>query len=282
MIDIVDIVKKVFEFKNLDDAVMYLTKLYEDMTANVSDVEFSADIHSQGTVSFHKGMFSRNSTIYFSNGFTSKYKTDFKNSIPFLVEYIRNNRIKDVYSFFKTITNFNIYYLGITAKKDVREDFLNSKVPIDAADDEYFKIIDSFSIEDFKGRGIGMCTEFSAITNIVLSLFGIECYYVSGDYTLGDMKDAHAYNILHLKDGYYILDTSNPHCMYNSSGKLVNCVNTMKKIDDEDFNSFLSGNITVGVRMFNFLYNENMKKWDKVDEKMGLYSCFYKEKSKER
>lgn len=70
--------------------------------------------------------------------------------------------------------------------------------------------------------------------------------------------------------------------MYNSSGKLVNCVNTMEKISDEYFNSFLNGNITVEVPMFNFIYNENKKNWGRVDEKKGLYSCFYKEKNKER
>lgn len=271
-----DIVKKIFEYENEDDAIAYLTNLYDTMCSSIQDVEINANTHSQGTITYHKGMFSRNSIINYSDGVISRYRADFRDSIPFLVNYIRTKKIQDKYSFFKLITNFNISYLGITAKKDIRDDFLSSKIPDDATDDELFKIINNFSIEDFKGKNIGMCTEFTIITNIVSSLFGIECYYVTGNYSIGEMQDAHAYNILHLADGYYILDTSNPHCLYNSSGRLVNCINTMKKISDEDFESLLNGDITIEVPIFNYIYNDNLQKWDKTDEKTGIYSCYKK------
>ena len=280
MIIIDDIVKKVFEFESEDDAVAYLMDLYDKMSSSVVDVKIDANVHSQGTAVYHKGMFSRNSVIYFSNGVISKYKTDFRNSISFLVKYIRNKNIQDMYSFFKMITNFNISYFGLISKGDVRDDFLNSRIPSDIDDNGYFRIVDTFSIEDFKGKGIGMCTEFSTVTNIVLSLFGVDCYYVCGDYFINGKQDAHAYNILHLSDGYYILDTSNPHCMYNSSGKLVHCANTIKKINDDEFESLINEGSNIEVPMFNCICDDNSKSWKKIDETIGVYSCYKKNKER--
>jgi hypothetical protein len=94
----------------------------------------------------------------------------------------------------------------------------------------YIKPTKEHSLHDFKNKGCGMCSEYTAVMENILSFLGYKISYIMG--TCDD--EMHAYNIILLDNEYYLLDSSYCIPCYDINYNIINTIPYMVKLDNYD------------------------------------------------
>ncbi len=190
----------------------------------------------------HRGYISGDTAVSFENAIGSQYKLKDTEYLYDAVEYMRNNkeRIGNGNQFFEKVTGFLISYFGIPDTSKDRWATIENKTGFDSItdDNEYWDAINNIDISVFKGEQIAQCSERSAMAQNIMSFFGYETYFMTGDVSVNGENEGHAYNVVaDAKGQKYIVDhsiTSAVEC----DGQLWSIPNKAK-IDDYD--SFIDG-----------------------------------------
>lgn len=267
-----DVVKKINTFATAEEAISYLQKIYDLMDMQSEPVEIIS--HGLNKYTVHKGFLNSNSIVNYSMYFGEQYKTSFKNSLSYVVKYIRDNNIKDKNDFMQNISKFTVSYLGIVdSTEDRRSAKIQEMLNQAKTDAKYFDIINNISIEYFKEKGIGQCTEFATLTTIITSLIGIEVYFMMGEVKFDNKEGSHAFNIVKNSNGYFLLDNALPHIIYDREGNICDIKNNVYKIKNELVEDFMTGKTNIIIPLYNGMINEDGT--IKVcDGKYAEYTCY--------
>ena len=120
--------------------------------------------------------------------------------------------------------------------------------------DEWLKNKNELSINAFKGKGVAMCSERTALAQNLLSLLGVQSFYCSGVIKNESEEECtgHAFNILRNNEKYYIVDFSAPVRVYKD-GNLYSALPYVAEIDDDKVDSLL--NDKYAVKFLNYEYD---------------------------
>ena len=158
--------------------------------------------------SFYRGFIKKSVRIYDSMGAGSNdfYTMGEYDYLIEFFEYIKKHNINTKTDAIKHIAPFLEEYFGKYVGEDVREDFIRSlggNIPIDA----------------FKGKGLAACAEKAAITNNILSMLGIDSFFLTGEVN----GEQHAFNVIQSKGSFSLIDSSSCCGLYDRSNNLLGC-----------------------------------------------------------
>ncbi len=121
------------------------------------------------------------------------------------------------------------------------------------------------SIKEFKHKGIAVCAEKAALAQNILSFAGFDStLIISKDSELEPgHKEAHAYNLLHTKRGYFLYDPTNLQFDYDHEGKISASRLAVYPISEDQYNNILEGGDSVSVT-----HIESRKQTDGTEEKI--------------
>jgi hypothetical protein len=161
-----------------------------------------------------------------------------------LTTYISNNQIEKAIELYKYVTTKSfIYDICVWQKLSaLRLYYIENRQYNEGMkyipDDEYFDMIDSFDLSDFKKKGIAMCTERGALAQNILSLFEFDSYYCMGYFNYDDKTEGHCYNIVRTVNGYRLVDFSVGVLQYSDS--FERSVPFIADISTSEFEKFMS------------------------------------------
>lgn len=144
-----------------------------------------------------------------SNGGQYYYLDDESYILDFF-KYIKDKDIDDNYDFILCVNKFLKQYLVRDINKVDREEMFKL---ICKNEEDYYEPIKEHSILDFKNNGAAECSEYSAITENIFSIFGFDIYYM--------MDRTHAYNLLIEEGKVSILDYANWVCCFDINYKYL-------------------------------------------------------------
>lgn len=121
------------------------------------------------------------------------------------------------------------------------------------------------SIKEFKHKGIAVCAEKAALAQNILSFAGFDSVLIMSrdSELLPGQKEAHAYNVLHTKRGYFLYDPTNLQFDYDAEGKISASRLAVYPISEEQYNNLLQGGDPVSVK-----HTESYKQRDGTDKKI--------------
>lgn len=195
---------------------------------------------------------------YDSMDMFARYQVDFENILPYLVIYMRKNNIDTLGEVVGNISNFLISYFGVKQKQvDLRSDYQYALIGQQIgdkkiSDKEYIELFNRLKLSDFKGKGLAECTEYTSVSQCIMSLFGMNPIMVLGRYYDKNLSDYHAFNVACNKDGkLMVLDSANPHLLFDENGNLLFAQTTYKFFDDITLEEFLNGEKDLKVERYN-------------------------------
>ena len=170
---------------------------------------------------------------YYLNDYNYLY--DFAN-------YIKNKKIINDISFLAYVHKF-VYKYFSTFNKYIDRESLHHLI-LDS-NEKFYKPIKEHNITDFKNRGAAMCSEYSALVQNILSVFGYQTTYIHGEIDKDNEKQCcHAFNLAVIDNMYSIIDSSIPiECFdIHNNSKTFPFIFCLNDFDDDDLEDFLLGN----------------------------------------
>ena len=112
-----------------------------------------------------------------------------------------------------------------------------------------YKPTNEHSITDFKGKNSAQCSEYAAMLQNILSVFGYETVYIHGELDEGEEKNvSHAFNLAVMDNTYSIVDIAIPTNCYDHNNRIKRrypYLYEMDNFDENDLENFLSGETDV-------------------------------------
>lgn len=193
----------------------------------------------------HQGFISLDSRIKFCSTFGLGVESYNMNSRDYLIEFCRflnNNHINNNNGIIRNLASYADWYFGgLQSHDDYRGDYLTSLCHLDEDGFPDEEDVKNISIDKLRNKGIAQCTEKAAITQNILSLFGIDSYYCCGALNVGDNSEFHSFNIVRSQDGYRILDTSRPIVGYHNEQEYFRRPYASRVLTEEEFSAVLQG-----------------------------------------
>ena len=123
----------------------------------------------------------------------------------------------------------------------------------------------------FKNKSAAECTEHACITQNLLTFCDINCCYISGHIKSNISDDAHAFNIFKMGEDFYLLDSTNPYCLFDKNNNYIGCKSYFYKIPSDKIKDLIENKGKIKLPKFNL-----MKKPDgtiiKVDKDINIYT----------
>jgi hypothetical protein len=186
----------------------------------------------------YNGFIGKNSRIKFSNLSMVTYAIKNDDYLYEFTKLFKKAGLKNKGQLVFFLNKYLDYYFGNKNSNDLRDDYFYKKLAITETDDEYFDMIDSFDLSDFKKKGIAMCTERGALAQNILSLFEFDSYYCMGYFNYDDKTEGHCYNIVRTVNGYRLVDFSVGVLQYSDS--FERSVPFIADISTSEFEKFMS------------------------------------------
>ena len=167
------------------------------------------------------------------------YMNDY-NYIYDFAKYIKNKNVKNDFSFLIHAHDF-IYNYFFTIYNTVTREQLHHLI--------YDKPTNEHNITDFKGNNSAQCSEYAAMLQNILSVFGYETVYIHGELDEGEEKNVnHAFNLAVMDNNYSIVDIAIPTNCYDHNNRIKRrypYLYEMDNFDENDLENFLSGETDV-------------------------------------
>ena len=251
-----DLLKEINECKESELEEMIENLIFE-LNKKSTKVEKLGFLNSFNCITVFKGFIPFNTRIKYSNLGIEDYSMNTTDFFYEFAEYVKKNKIKTKFELIKAVESFAIKYFGYPSNKTTREEIFEDKAwNSTTTDEEYFEALEKNTIGDLKGLGAAECTEFSALAEQLLSLFGTETYYLVGKVTHNDKEEEHAFNAVKRKNDYAILDYSIPCPIYNDKEEIVGYVPFIGILSDKEFEDFIQNKEP---KEFNEFYYANGK-----------------------
>lgn len=251
-------------------------KLFE-LNAACADIEID-------TNSIMTGFISSNSKIQFSDfhfdltmGLGSFYGMKEQNYFYEFFDFLTTHNITTKQDVIRYISSFLKLYFDEQGKKMIDREIMFDDIwkKLDAMynDSERFKRCRDLwlDIGIFKNRSAAECTEHACITQNLLTFCDIDSCYISGHIKSKKFDEDHAYNIFKFNGEYYLLDSTNPYCLFDSNDNYVGCNSYFFKIEKEKINNFIQNHGEIKFSKFNYMKTPNGKAI-KVDNDTYTYT----------
>lgn len=216
------------------------------------------------------GFISNNSKVQFSDwhfdlniGLVSIYgmKEDnyFYEFFDFLIEHNITTKQDAIYY----LSSFLKLYFDEQGKKTIDREAMFDDIwrQLDAMHDDtekFNRCRDGWlDIGIFKNRSAAECTEHACITQNLLTFCDIESCYISGHMKSNKSDEDHAFNIFKFDDEYYLLDSTNPYCMFDANDNYVGCRSYFFKVEKEKINDFIKNKGEIEFPKFNYMKTPN-------------------------
>ena len=159
------------------------------------------------------------------------------NNHEFIYEFLNFIKDKSIendielisYAYYYTRNYFKVF--GNLTRSDISALVLDSH-------GRFIKPTKEHSLHDFKNKGCGMCSEYSALMENILSFLGYKVSYIMGTCD----KELHSYNLILLDNDYYLLDSCYCIPCYDINYNIINTVPYMMKLEnynEEQLRSFI-------------------------------------------
>lgn len=206
------------------DTIGYQSEI-NSVPTNITNLDDIQELHVYGTP-FWLGFIPKDIKIVYcfeikncaiSNSGYYYYMNDY-NYIYDFAKYIKNKKIKDDVTFMFYVNDF-IYNYFFSIHESLDRDQLHHLIY--DTNYKFFEPTKEHNITDFKGTGAAKCSEYAAMFQNILSVFGYDTIYIHGELDDETEKHScHAYNITVVDDEYSIVDLALP----------INCIDYAKKI----------------------------------------------------
>lgn len=181
-------------------------------------LEKNADIKPLGmtedekVVSVYNGYISSNSPIKSSKSAEPFYLDNINIYYDFIIQYKNHINENDLLKMFQDLQNYFTDTFGLTGSQKKR-----NEVYCEHSTELQTKITDKnlLSVHTLTEKGAAMCLERSAILQNILSLLGLNSYFIYGtlerETGLEKTRELHSYNLVKItQEDYLIYDISNP------------------------------------------------------------------------
>lgn len=196
-----------------------------------------------------KGFIPLKTRIKYSNFAIETYSMETTDYIYSFAHFMKQHDIKDKASIIHYLEYFIDDYFGPYQNQSREKIFNDIAWHSTTTDEEYFKALENNKLGDLKGTGAAECTERSALAEQILSVLGFDTYYCIGNYQDSNGRsEAHAFNVVNVKNGYVIVDYSLPIYSYNKEGEKKARYPFIGKMTEEEFNNFINNGI---IKTFN-------------------------------
>ena len=254
--------------KIIDHYINKAQKESQDMNFNGDTIGFESDINKsfqeitdlnevcELTISNNPiwfGFIPKDKKIVYSFEIVNNISTNsgyyyYMNDYSYLYEfakYIKDKEISDDVNFISHVHNFIHKYFSSFSRSIDRERLHHL---IYDTNGKFHKPVKEHNISDFKGNGSAMCSEYSALVQNILSVFGYQTAYIHGEIDNDTEKNCcHAYNLAVIDNSYTIIDSSIPMNCYdvNNNKSKFPFVFCMYDFDENNLEQFLSGDVEI-------------------------------------
>ena len=231
--------------------------IYE-LDKRATKVEKLGFLNAFNRITSFKGFIPFNTRIKYSNLGIEDYNM---NTTDFFYEFakmVKKKKINNKFGIVQAIEPFIIKYFGYPTHQISREDIFQDKAwNSTTTDEEFFEALEKNTLGDLKGLGAAECTEMSALAEQLLSLFGIESYYLIGRVNHNGIEEDHAFNAVKRKKDYALLDYSIPCPMYNDKEEIIGYFPFIGIMSNEEFENFINNNEFKEFKEFKEFYYAN-------------------------
>lgn len=244
--------------------------------------EFSVPIKID-TNSIFSGFISKNSVVYFSDfhwdlnkGLGSLYGMKTTDYFYEFFDFLSDRNLISKIDVINYVSSFlKKYFAEEGTKKNDREvlfdDICNQLDHMDDKD-KFLRCKNNWmNIGIFKGRSAAECTEHAVIAQNLLSICDIESCYVSGNMKTSNSNEAHAFTIFKMNDEYYLLDSTNPVCLFDEKDNYVGCKSFVAKLPYEKVIEFINSKGEISLNMCNYMRTSSGKTI-MVDKSRNVYT----------
>lgn len=240
---------------NIDDFVTISNKINELDDIGLKDflvkrllwLEQNSTIQKLGMtddekiVSVYKGYISSNSPIKSSKSAEAFYLDNINIYYDFIVQYKMHINEDDLLKMFQDLQNYFTDTFGLTGSQKKRNEvYCEHSIELQS------KLTDNelLSVHKLTEKGAAMCLERSAILQNILSLLGLNSYFIYGKLekiTIDNTSsELHSYNIVKItKDDYLIYDISNPLSLEQNGEKYY--FPAINVISENELNDLIDG-----------------------------------------
>jgi len=144
------------------------------------------------------------------------YMNDYNYLYEF-ARYIKDKKVVNDLTFLVHVNDF-IYKYFSTINQPISREQLHHLIYDN--NDKFYKPSKEHNITDFKGNGSAKCSEYAALFQNILSVFGYDTIYIHGE--LDDVEEknsCHAFNLAVIDNKYSIVDLALP----------INCIDYNKR-----------------------------------------------------
>lgn len=191
-------------------------------------------------LSIYKGYISSNSPIKSSKSAEAFYLDNINIYYDFIRQYKEHINEDDLLKMFQDLQNYFTDTFGLMGSQKKR-----NEVYCEYSSELQNKLFDEgLSVHKLTEKGAAMCLERSAILQNILSLLGLNSYFIYGKLEKisinNTSSELHSYNIVKItKDDYLIYDISNPLSLeYNNEKYYFPAINV---IGEGQFNDLIDG-----------------------------------------
>lgn len=191
-------------------------------------------------LSIYKGYISSNSPIKSSKSAEAFYLDNINIYYDFIKQYKEHINEDDLLKMFQDLQNYFTDTFGLMGSQKKR-----NEVYCEYSSELQNKLFDEgLSVHKLTEKGAAMCLERSAILQNILSLLGLNSYFIYGKLEKisinNTSSELHSYNIVKItKDDYLIYDISNPLSLeYNNEKYYFPAINV---IGEGQFNDLIDG-----------------------------------------
>ena len=161
--------------------------------------------------------FTQNSNGYTTNNGGYYYMSD--SIIYEFAIFAKNKEANNYLEFLDLIWEFlDKYFNNLRPPINTRSEMLS---PLLRNDDWYFEPTIEHNIEIFKGRNNAMCSEFAAVAQNILSIYGYQSMFFVGSVKVEDTIGPHAFNIAIVENNPLLLDFMIPVSTYDLQGNEI-------------------------------------------------------------
>ena len=161
---------------------------------------------------FHQGFIPFDTKISFSTVSDKTYSMKTTDIYYEFSKYIVEKGITKEDEFIKELYKYITKYFGaLSSLADRRDEYLEDLAfQTSSTDQEYHENLEKLEIGCFRGKGIALSPERTAIAQNILTIFGFETYFCSGTLDFDGDRKNHCFNIVCINDSYTIVDFTIP------------------------------------------------------------------------
>ena len=251
-----DLLTQILNCKSNEEVDAIIGKVIEKINSSVQPIEQLGFLDYGKNISYYKGFIPLNTRIKYANINIETYGMESTDFFYEFAYFVRKYGIKSISSLIYSAEMFCNQYFGYPGKCKREEVFYDRAFNTTTTDEELFAALKNNKIGDLKGKGAAECTEYGALVQQLLSLFGLEVYYCIGCLDRKNKQECHCFNIAKSQNGYVLLDYSIPVTAYNNDGSFKVFLPFIGELSNEEFLDFINKGIVKGFNNYQYIGNE--------------------------